>query len=72
MKRISINISTKQGKRSTIQRGIDIREFAFNRMRRRKNASLGVIFSAVCDTSRYEGSRGGNWALFFNVSDHPI
>lgn len=72
MKRTNINIITKHGKSSTSPSGIDIRELAFNRMGRRKTANLGEIFSAVRETSLYDGNLGGNWALFFRLCSHPI
>jgi hypothetical protein len=55
-KRSSINITIKQGKSRTRPRGIEMREFSLRRMRRRKKANLGVIFSALLDRSSYEGS----------------
>jgi len=55
-KRSSINITIKQGKSKTRPSGIEMREFSLRRMRRRKKANLGVIFSALLDRSSYEGS----------------
>ena len=51
----SINITIKQGKSRTRPRGIEMREFSLRRMRRRKKASLGDIFSALLERSSYEG-----------------
>jgi hypothetical protein len=52
----SIKITIKQGKSRTRPRGIEMREFSLRRMRRRKKANLGVIFSALLDRSSYDGS----------------
>jgi hypothetical protein len=45
-KRISIMIMTRHGKRRTMPRGIETDEFPLSRIRRRKKANRGDIFSA--------------------------
>ncbi len=62
--RTSIKIITIHGNRSTAPRGIDIFELPFRRIRRRKNANLGVIRSLWRDTSSIEGRLGEDGIRF--------
>ena len=57
--KIRINTMTTQGNRSTAPRGIDIFEFPFKRMRRRKNDNLDEMRVL----SRGGSSRGGGLGM---------
>ena len=74
----SINIITMIGKSRTAPRGMEILELPLSRIRRRKNASLGVMRSLWRDKSPREGSfsrvgrLGDEGILFTRFCTNPI
>jgi hypothetical protein len=68
MKSTRINPITRQGKRSTRPKGIEMEEPPFNRMRRPKTPSRGEVFSARLGKSSSLSMMSGEGFIFLATS----